>query len=351
LEDFVFHSVCRIGFKACVLLIAIVATAGHAAPGAAQELTNLKISVDYALYGANAPVWYAQSSGLFRQAGINAIVDGSAGSGDAINRVAGGAYDAAYADIGTLAEFWARNPAVAPKLVMVILDRTPQAVVSLKKAGITRLSDLIGRKVGTGQVDAAGRLFPAVLKINNIPVEQVNRLPLDQRLRDAMLVRGDVDAVVGFDVTVLFNLIAQKIQPEDTNVLYYADNGFDFYGNGLLVSRNLIEKDPDLVRRLTDAVAKAFVASTKDTKPVIDALAERDALANVALENRRLKWIMEKNVVTPATRAHGLGAIDLDKFNRGLKTIAEGFELPKVPTAADIYDDRFLPPIESRRLQ
>lgn len=59
---------------------------------------------------------------------------------------------------------------------------------------------------------------------------------------------------------------------------------------------------------------------------------------------------MDKSVMTPATRANGLGAMDLDKFNRGLKTIAEGFELPKVPTAADIYDDRFLPPIESRRL-
>jgi NitT/TauT family transport system substrate-binding protein len=346
----VFHRVRHIALKAFALLIAVSAIAGHAAPAAAQELTNIKISVDYALYGANAPVWYAQASGLFRQAGINATVDGSSGSGDAINRVAAGTYDAAYADVGTLAEFWARNPAVAPKLVMVILDRTPQAVVSLKKANITKLTDLIGRKVGTGQVDAAGRLFPAVLKITNIAVEQLTRLPLDQHLREAMLIRGDVDAVVGFDVTVLFNLISQKIQPEDTNVIYYADSGFNFYGNGLLVSRNLIEKNPDLVRRLTDAVAKAFVASAKDTTPVIAALAARDSLANVPLENRRLRWIMDKSVITPATRANGLGAMDLDKFNRGLKTIAEGFELPKVPTAADIYDDRFLPPIESRRL-
>jgi hypothetical protein len=36
--------------------------------------------------------------------------------------------------------------------------------------------------------------------------------------------------------------------------------------------------------------------------------------------------------------------------NRRLKTLAEGFAPPQVPTAADIYDDRFLPRIESRRL-
>src|SRR5258708_9714382 len=90
-----------------VLLAAMLVTTtlSCVAFAAAQELVNVRISVDYRLYGSNAPLWYAQDSGLFRAAGINAIVDGSSGSGEAINRVASGGYDAAYADIGTLAEF------------------------------------------------------------------------------------------------------------------------------------------------------------------------------------------------------------------------------------------------------
>lgn len=94
--------------EGCSLLKCAVATVGLAIAGLAsgtvclaQELTNVRITVDYRLYGANAPMWCAQASGLFRQAGINAIVDGSSGSGEAITRVASGAYDVAYADIGT----------------------------------------------------------------------------------------------------------------------------------------------------------------------------------------------------------------------------------------------------------
>lgn len=320
---------------------------GISQPAMAQ-MTNVRISVDYRLYGANAPISYAQDSGLFKEVGINATVDGSSGSGDAINRVASGAYDAAYADIGTLAEFWARNPAQAPMIVMAILDRSPQSIVSLKKANITSIKDLIGRKVGAGQADATSRMFPGILKLNDISIDKINILRVDQRLRDTMLIRGDVDAVIGFDSAILFNLMTQKIMPEDTNVIYYADNGFDFYGNGLLVSKGLIESNPDLVKRLTSAVAKAWVASIKDPKPVIAALAKRDALVDPDIETKRLRWILDKNVITAATRKNGIGYLDEKKMANGLKTLAQAFELLKVPTVADLYDGRFLPPMSER---
>jgi NitT/TauT family transport system substrate-binding protein len=316
----------------------------------AQQLTDVRISVDYRLYGANAPFAFALDSGLFREAGINAIVDGSSGSGDAINRVASGAYDVAYADIGTLAEFWTRNPAQAPKLVMVILDRSAQSIVSLKKANIKTMKDLIGHKIGTGQADATSRMFPAVLKLNNIPMDKLNITRVEQRLRDAMLIRGDVDAVIGFDSAILFNLLTQKIGLDDTNVIYYADNGFNFYGNGLLVSKKLIDSNPELVKRLTKAVAKAWIESIKNPKATIASLAKRDSVIDSDLEVKRLQWILDKNVITPATRKGGLGFFDAKKMESGLKTLGEGFGFTKVPTIADLYDDRFLPSASDRAI-
>jgi len=336
--------------KIAVILACFVSSLSTLVPASAQELTNVRISVDYRLYGANAPVAFAQDSGIFKEAGINAIVDGSSGSGDAINRVASGLYDAAYADIGTLAEFWARNPTQAPKLVMVVLDRSPQSIVSLKKSNIKSVKDLIGRKVGTSQTDATSRMLPGVLKLNHIPIDKLNLVRVEQRLRDALLVRGDVDAVVGFDSAILFNLMTQDIMPDDTNVIYYADNGFDFYGNGLLVSRRMIETNPDVVKRLAGALAKAWIASIQDPKKTITVLAKRDPLIDVELETKRLQWILNNNVVTETTRKNGLGHLDEAKMANGLKTLASAFELPKVPTVSDLYDPRFLPPASERMI-
>lgn len=342
------HGSSRRGVLMGIALGLLAGAFGWHQPAAAQQMTNVRISVDYRIYGSNAPISFAQDSGLFKEVGINATVDGSAGSGDAINRVASGAYDVAYADIGTLAEFWARNPTQAPKLVMAILDRSPQSIVALKKSNIKTMKDLLGRKVGTGQADATSRMFPGVLKLNNIPIDKMNVTRVEQRLRDAMLLRGDVDAVIGFDSTILFNLMTQKVMPDETNVIYYADNGFDFYGNGLLVSRKLIESNPDVVKRLTAAVAKAWVASIKDPKATIALLAKRDPLVDADLETKRLQWVLDKNVITDATRKNGIGHLDENKMTTGLKLLAEGFELPKVPTVADLYDARFLPAATER---
>jgi NitT/TauT family transport system substrate-binding protein len=148
----------------------------------------------------------------------------------------------------------------------------------------------------------------------------------------------------------LFNLATQNVSLNDTNVLYYADNGFNFYGNGLLVSRDLIEKDPALVKRLASAVAKAWIASIKDPKATIDALTKRDSMANGPLEVRRLQWILDRNVITADTRKGGLGYLDPEKMDRGLKTLASGFGFKTTPTVADVYDDRFLPPLSERTL-
>jgi NitT/TauT family transport system substrate-binding protein len=345
------NSVAFARLRAGTTVAVLIALLGPSPGALAQELTTVKLSLDYRLYGPNAAFWYAQTSGMFRAAGINATVDNSSGSGDAVARIASGAYDAGYADLGTLTEFWSKNPSVAPKLVMPILDRAAQSVVSLKKANIMRLADLVGRTVGTGKADATSRMFPALLKINHIELDGVTRVAVDQQLRDSMLLRGEVDAVVGFDSTTLFNLIPLGVRPDDTNVIYFADNGFDFYGNGFLVSRALIERNPDLVRKLTEAVAKAWVATIEDPRKAVEAVGRRDGLTDVAHETARLRWIIGKNVVTPATRAGGLGTIDMGKLENGLRIVAAGLDLPNVPTAADIYDQRFLPPIEHRRFR
>jgi NitT/TauT family transport system substrate-binding protein len=316
----------------------------------AQALTDVKISVDYTLYGPNSPIYYAEASGLFREAGIKAQVDSSKGSGDAINRVASGAYDAAYADLGTLAEFWARHPDSAPKMVMVILDRSPQSIVSLKDKHITKIGDLVGHVVGTGHSDGAARMFSPILKINHVDEKKLTRKVVDQKIRDAMLARNDVDAVTGYDFAIMFNLKSLGKKMSDANIIYYADNGFNFYANGLVVSRDLIAKKPELVRKLARAVAKAWVKSISDPEAVIAALANRDPLTKVPLEIERLKWVNEKDVVTAATRKGGLGYVDPEKLNHGLKILAEGFELKKVPTMADVYDGRFLPSLEDRRI-
>ena len=55
--------------------------------------------------------------------------------------IAAGTHAFGLADASTVVEFGARNPEVAPKLLMTVFDRFPAVVLSLKRKPIKRLQD------------------------------------------------------------------------------------------------------------------------------------------------------------------------------------------------------------------
>ncbi len=338
------------------LLLVLAVHAGTAlAQSASPARRAVRLSLDHAPFGANGAFVLGQARGYFAAEGIDVTIDGSSGSADAVTRVASGAYDAGYADIGTLAEFWARNGGASnpatPRAVFMILDRSPAAVITLKSSRIMRLADLVGRRLGTTNADGASRLLPAVLARNGIALDRVNRQVADQRLRDTLLLRGDVDAVCGFDFTVIFNLVGQKVPVDQIVVLPYADNGLDLYANALIVSRPLLEGPREVVQGLARAVARSWVSAAAEPDATIAALVARDALLDPALERRRLDYVMQNNVMTTRTREGGLGRVDVRRLDEGLQRMAEAFGLPQVPTAADLYDSRFQPALPDRRFR
>lgn len=318
--------------------------------GRAKAATPIRFSCDFRPYGSTAPFYYGETLGLFRDQGIDATIDGSQGSADAISRVASGAYDFGCADVGTLVEFATRNPDVAPKLIMPIYDRFPACIISLGRKPVASLKDLEGLRLGVSSSDAGSRLLPALLRLKQVDVGKIALVTIDPRIRDTMLIQGKVDAVVGFDYTVLFNLTSNGFAPEDVKFLFFSDNGFDFYGQGLIASRHHVENDPDLTARVATAIAGAWVAAAKNPAAAVASVAKRDPLLDQTVETARLRWVLDRHVMTANVRANGLGTLDPARLDAGIKILAEGFGLAEPAAAATIYDARFLPPLAARRV-
>jgi NitT/TauT family transport system substrate-binding protein len=97
-------------------------------------------------------------------------------------------------------------------------------------------------------------------------------------------------------------------------------------------------------------MARGWTASIRDPAAAIAAVVKTDPLTPAELELQRFKYVIDRHVATPVTRARGLGAYDEAKLKNTIKVIAEGFELPRVPEPGEIYDGRFLPPLEDRKL-
>jgi NitT/TauT family transport system substrate-binding protein len=316
----------------------------------AQGADPVRFSLEFRIYGGNAPLFLGAESGIFRQQGIEVTMDGSGGSVESVTRVATGTHAFGLADLSTLVEFTARNPKEAPKLIMTVFDRFPAVVLSLKRKPIKTLPELVGAKVGTGSVDAGSKIFPALLALNKVDLKAINRMTVDVKLRDTMLIKGEVDAVVGFDYTTIFNLIEAGLKLEDITLLYFADFGFDFWGNSLIVNPTVLEKNPDLVKRVAIAVARSWAAAAKDRAAAISAVTKRDGLLKATTERARMDWVLDRLVMTQNVRQNGIGNMDAQRMERGINLLKEGFQLATAPTMEQIYDDRFLPPAADRKL-
>jgi NitT/TauT family transport system substrate-binding protein len=325
--------------------------ADAARPVRAQpKLDPIRFSADFHIYGATAPFFYGVDKGFFRDAGLDATVDGSAGSADAVRRVASGAYDFGCADTSTLVEFMARNPDSAPKMIMPIYDRFAAAVISLKPNTIDALKDLPGHSLGVGTTDAGGRILPALLHLQGINSDTIQRRTVDVSLRDSMLARHEVNAIIGFDYTTLFNLLGMGVKVEDVRLLYFADNGFNFFGQGLIVNPRLLQEKPDVARRVAIAVVRSWLETSRHPDEATDSIMRREPLSDRKLEAARLNWVLDRLVLTPNVRANGIGTMNMDRLKAGIAILADGFQMKSPPEPEQVFVDGFIPDARLRRV-
>ena len=240
------------------LLKLTAALAAAAAFGSASAQTPIKFQLDWRFEGPAALFLQSEAKGYYKAAGLNVTIDAGNGSGGTVTRVASGTYDMGFADMAALMEFHANNPDAPnkPVAVMMVYNNTPAAVLALKKSGITKPSDLNGKKLGAPVFDAGRKAFPIFQKANG--VGNVAWTSMDPPLRETMLVRGDIDAITGFSFTSLLNLEARGVKTEDVVILPYAEHGVKLYGNAVIASSKLIKENP--------AAVKAFLAFTLEAE-------------------------------------------------------------------------------------
>jgi NitT/TauT family transport system substrate-binding protein len=322
---------------------AVAAAALFSSAAFAQANTPIKFILDWRFEGPSALFLGPIANGQFKEAKLDVSLDAGTGSGAAVQRVASGTYDMGFADMAALMEFHANNPDAPnkPVAVMMVYNNTPAAVLALKKSGITKPADLVGKKLGAPVFDAGRRAFPIFQKANNVGA--VNWVTMDPPLRETMLARGEVDAITGFSFTSLLNLEARNVKTEEIVVLPYSSFGVKLYGNAIIASPKLIKENPAAVK----AFLAAFTKGAKDVmaKPevAIQTVKARDGIINVALEERRLKLAIDSVINSPDARAEGFGQINPGRMSLMASQVSDAFNTKSRVKADDVWNGSFLP--------
>jgi NitT/TauT family transport system substrate-binding protein len=313
----------------------------------AQE-TAVKFQLDWRFEGPSAFFLVPVAKGFFKAEKLAVTVDAGNGSGNAVNRVASGAYDMGFADLAALMEFHANNPTAPnkPVAVMMVYNNTPAAVFSLKKTGIKAPADLAGKKLGAPVFDAGRRGFPIFQKANGIGA--VNWISMDPPLRETMLVKGDVDAITGFYFTSLLNLEARGVKAEDLSVQLYPQYGVKLYGNAIIAGEDFLKKNPEAVKAFLRAFAKGAKAVIADPKAAIVVVKERDGIVNAELEERRLRLAIDSAVATPDAKAEGFGDARGPRLALMASQVADAYATKGRINPDAVWNGSFLPAAAER---
>jgi len=329
--------------------IAAGAAIGSGAPPAqAADPVPIRMILNWKFEGPNAPFFLAEDRGYFTANGVKIQLDAGEGSSAPPSRIASGAYEAGFGDITSAIEFAAKNPQVPIRTVFMIYNRPPLVVVSLKAKSFKKPADLVGKTLGAPVFDAGYRMWPPFAKAAGIDAGAVKWINMQPNLRESLLVKGDVDAVTGYDLTVGFSLKAIGMSMDTVDMMYYADYGIDVYSNAIIVAKALADRQPDAVKGLVAAINQGWRDSMADPDAAITSLLKRDALLKRDVERERLEWAVKRLILVPETAEIGLGAVKPERLERTIDIVASAFGLPSRPAAADVFDARFLPPPAER---
>jgi NitT/TauT family transport system substrate-binding protein len=338
-------------FLASLTALLVLASFGLGESRAADDVrppVAIQFSLDRQIDASAAPFVMASASGSFGSEGLAVTTNIASGSADAMARVAAGTSDFALVDINALIRFRDRPHAPPIKAVFVLFNQSPYAIIARKNRGIHALSDIEGKNLGVAEGDLSIRLWPALARQNGIKIASVKQNSISAAVREPMLSAGQVDAVTGFSYLSAVNLRDRGVPADDLAVFRYADYGCEAYGVAVIVNPAFAAAKPEAVKGFLRAVIAGTQMAIKEPARAVDEVVSRMDGGSRDLELDRLHTVIRDNILTGEVRRNGIGGIDPARLERSIDQIAEDFKFQKRPSAADIFDDAFLPPLNGR---
>lgn len=319
-------------------------------PAFAQE-TTIKFTLGWKTQGSDAAFFYAKDKGFFKEEGLNVVIDQGEGSGATVTRIMSGAWDAGFGDVNAIIQNASTRPQDAPVMVYMMWNQPPFSIVTKNTSGIKTIKDFEGHTLGGAQGTPTTRLLPVFIQKNGLASDKIKVTNMAPNLQEPMLIKGDIDAALVFNITSYFNLVLNRQDPEkDYKWFSFGEFGLDLYSNGVMVSQKLLASNPKAVAGLVRAINKANIATAKDQNAAMASVVAFDNLVDVPVEKRRMQYAFEKLMVSPEMKEIGVGDIKDDRMARAIGMVVEGYDLKRTPTPKEVFSREFLPPRTDREL-
>jgi NitT/TauT family transport system substrate-binding protein len=280
-----------------VVFTAIWLIGSVTAVGALDEVT---FRLDWQIYGTHGPFFIAEKKGFYEAEGLKVNILEGTGSSEVVKIMGAKADTFAFASGSTALQGVTRG--IPVKSVYMGMQKSPLAVIFLKKTGIRSPKDLIGKTVSTSGGGSGTALFNAFLRANEIDPSKVSVANLGQGGKERALLAGQVIGMLGYTVTEIPTIENAGFEAD---AILFADWGMNTVANGIIVNTET-EKNPELIRRFLRAITKGFQYARANPDETVKYMTTRFPHKNSDVLRNELLWTF-RLLESEATKGKPLG--------------------------------------------
>lgn len=303
------------------------------------ELKKVIFRLDWILMGKHAMHYVPLDKGWYEDAGLDVTVARGSGSIATIGTVDKGMDTFGHADTSNV--MIARSKGAKVKEIAMFHSKTPFSFISLKETGIEEPKDLEGKKLAMSPGGSSLPLIPYVCELMGIDFDKIEFVWMDPAAALPALLAHTVDFTASYYISQDPPVLEAEGIPY--NVMKWYDYGFDVYSNGLITRDELIENDPDLVRKFVQVSMRGCEWASEHPDEAAEILCKYEA--GLDLEAMKIGsrygvdalWGKEQE-------EHCLGWMDHERMVRTRDVVCERvLEIPKEDVVVEeCYTNEFL---------
>lgn len=334
--------------KTATKLVAGLLLCGTSAISWAQ--TPIRFLLDWQAQGPAAPFFLALDKGYYKAEGLDVSIHAGQGSAQTLDQLTKDNFQFGLADTNALVLYRDDPKAAQVKSVMMVYNASAYAMIALRNKRISAPIDIHRKSIGIPDNIGEELAWNAMVGANKIEPKIVNIEKIGYAEREQMLVRGQVDAVMGYWFTTFINLTERGVKAQDILTFKINDWGVPHYGNSLVAHPDFMASNPKAVAGFVKATIRGIQDSIKDPNAAIAALMKFQPNTKRDTEYLRLRLALENTFVTPEIRSTGvLGDVDMKRLTTSIDQIDQVIRLKTKPSPAAIFTAEFLPPPDQRK--
>ena len=227
----------------------------------------------------------------------------------------------------------AREKGIPVKAIAVIYKINPATMYSLKKSGISKPIDFIGKKIGLEKGSNTVYLYNAMMNKLNINRSKIKEVSIGYDSKE--ILNGDIDVSTGYIINEP-NFVEEN--GNEVNTILMSDYGVNIYSDVLFTTEDLINKNPSLINKFLSATLNGWQYAIENEKETVGLVLKYAVSSNIIHEANMLG----DSIPLINTGDSELGWMNLNKWEQTYNILISQGVLSKSINIKDAFDLQFL---------